>query len=130
MATSGSSFSLSQNLTGSAPTLVTDGQSIQDFEAVTLVVETATPGSQTLSGAGSLLCYVYDAFVAGWSRLPANDVTVTVTGVNRQAFPPLAVIGPRAGRLLWVPSGITVSAGTTVTVYQLGFETGGRGVYR
>ncbi len=130
MATSGSSFSLSQNLTGTAPSASTEGQSIQDFDAVTLVVETATPASQTLSGSGSLRCYIYDTFIAGWSRLPANDVTITVSGVNRQAFSPFAVIGPRASRVLWVPYGVTVSAGTTVTVYQLGFETGGRGVYR
>lgn len=130
MATSGSSFSLSQDLTGAAPTLATQGQAIQDFDGISVVVEVAVPASQTLSGAGTLQCYVYDTFVAAWYRVPALDLSVTATGVARMGFPGLGIVTPRNGRVLYVPTGVTVSGGTTVTVYQLGFETGGRGVYR
>lgn len=125
MATSGSSFSLSQNLTGTAPTLSTEGQSLEDLAAVSVVVEVAVPASQTLSGAGSLACYVYDPFIAAWSRLPACDFAVTSSAVARQAFEAVDVLTPRAGRVLWVPVGVTVSAGSTVTVYQLGQARGG-----
>lgn len=123
MATTGSTFSLSQNLTGSAPTLATEGQALEDLKSVSVVVETATPATQTLSGAGSLLCYVYDGATGGpgaWSRHPAGDFTVTLSGVARQSFEPVEVLVNRKGRVLWVPSGVTVSAGATVTVYQLG----------
>lgn len=123
MATTGTTFSLSQNLTGSAPTLATQGQALEDLSAVTVVVETAIPASQTLSGAGTLECYIYDGATGGpaaWSRHPAGDFTVSLSGVARQAFEPVEVIGARKGRVLWVPAGVTVSAGTTVTVYQLG----------
>lgn len=130
MATSGSSFSLSQLLTAAAPTTAAEGQSLQDLTALTVVVETAIPASQTLSGAGNLRCYVYDSYVAGWFRIPSLDLAVAATGVARMGFPALSVICPRASRILYVPDGVTVSAGTTVTVYQLGFEDGGRGVYR
>lgn len=131
MATSGTSFSLSQLLTAAAPTLSTDGQSLEDLAAIVVVVETATPASQTLSGAGSLLCYVYDSFLNGgagaWARLPAGDLSVSTASVARLAFEAMDVVAPRGSRILWVPSGVTVSAGTTVTVYQLGYSK--RGTY-
>lgn len=130
MANNGSLFSLSQLLTGTAPTAKTEGQPLKGLTALTVVVETAVPASQTLSGAGTLLCYMWDSFdgsakggpaaVGAWSRCPAGDLSVTLTAVPRQAFGAYPVIGARGARIMWVPSGVTVSAGTTVTVYQLG----------
>lgn len=125
MATSGSTYSSSQNLTGSAPTLSTDGQAIRDLAAITVILETATPASQTLAGGGTLKCYIYDAADQGpgaWSRCPDLDLTVPsgASGEARVAFQAIQVIGPRAARIKWIPSSVTVSAGTTVTVYQLG----------
>lgn len=127
MTFTGSGASLVQNTTGSAPTAATEGMPLKDLTAVSVVLEVNTPASRTLSGAGSLLCYVYDPLVAGWSRHPTGDLTVTLSGVARQSFDPLDVACPRNARVVWIASGVTVSAGTTVTVYQLGNSR--QGVY-
>ena len=125
--TNGSTFKLQADLTGVAPTAATEGQAVKDLAGITVIVETSTPASQTLSGAGSLLCYLYDGATGGpaaWSRCPALDLPVTLSGVARMAFPAMPVDAPRNARVLWLPSGVTTSAGTRCTVYQLG-HTGG-----
>jgi len=128
---SGTTFSLLQNLTGSAPTLATEGQPLRGLTAVTVMVEVADPATQTLSGAGTLQCYLWDpmtetavgGITAGfWTRCPSLDMTIAGSGAPRQAWEALQVIGPRQARALWVPNGVTVSAGTQVTVYQLGYS--------
>jgi hypothetical protein len=121
----GTTFSESQLLTRAAPTLATEGQALKDLSSVTVIVEANT--SQTLSGAGSLLAYIYDASPgapAAWVRMPAMDLSVSTSGVQRMAFPAVTVTGARNARLLYAASGVTVSSGTTVTVYQLGFAPG------
>jgi hypothetical protein len=132
----GSTVKFSDTLTGTDPTVATEGIALKDLAAVTVIVETATPASQTLSGAGSLLAWVHDGASGGpngWSRCPALDLSVTLSGKNRMAFQSLEVTGPRNMRLTYVPSSVTVSAGSTVTLYLLG-HTGvtpanGRSVY-
>lgn len=127
---SGTTFSLLQNLTGSAPTLATEGQSLRGLASVTPIVETSDPVTQTLSGAGKLECYLWDPLdevatgvaTGVWTRCPSLDMTVTLLGVPRQAWEALQVVGPRSARVLWVPNGVTVSAGTQVKVYQLGYS--------
>lgn len=109
-------------VTGSAPTLSTDGQPLKDLTAITVVADTTT--GVTLSGAGTLQCYIYDASTAIWSRMPALDLSVTGTA-RSMAFPAMQVIGNRNSRVKWVPSGVTFSAGSAgVKVYQLGFNPG------
>lgn len=123
----GSTYKLVADLTGTAPTQATEGQAIKDLAGITVIIETSTPGSQTLSGTGTLRCYIYDGATGGpqaWSRCPALDLAVTASGVARMAFPAVAVDAPRNARVLWLPDSVTVSAGTRVTVYQLG-HTGG-----
>lgn len=126
-----STFSLLQNLTGSAPTLATEGLSLKGLTSVTVILETHTPASQTLSGAGTLEAYIWDSFdgsanntgstaSGAWSRCKDFDLTVTLSGVPRQAFESFKVVGPRAGRVIWVPVGVTVSAGTQVRTWILG----------
>lgn len=127
MATSGQAFSESQALTRAAPTLVTEGQDLKTLVAVTVIVE--APAGQTLSGAGTLKCYVWDDFVAGWTRVPGNDLTVTLSGDRRMGFPVFWVPGPRSSRLLFAASGVTVSSGTAVAVYQLGYSDSLKGTY-
>lgn len=129
---SGTTFSLLQNLTGAAPTLATEGQPLKGLAAVTPVVEVADPATQTLLGAGTLQCYLWDPMTEAasgvatgfWSRCPTLDMTITASGVPRQAWEALQVICPRAGRVMWVPNAVTVSAGTQVKVYQLGYTPG------
>lgn len=113
-------MSESMLLTASAPSGATDGQPLKDLKAITVVVEAES--TRTLSGAGTLLCYILDPSVHAteWTPLPAMNLTVSGSGNRRMSFPAVDVVGPRNGRVKWVASGVTVSAGTTVTVYQLG----------
>lgn len=120
-------FGTTSPVTGSAPTLATDGQPLADLDAVSVQISAAT--GVTLSGAGSLQCYVYDPSVALWARMPTFDLSVTGT-TRTQAFQALEVIAPRNARIKWVPSAVTFSAGSAgVTVYQLGFSNGFKGKY-
>jgi hypothetical protein len=128
-------FSESQLLTAAAPSAATDGMAVGGLQGLMVTVETAVPASQTLSGAGTLQCYVYDsAFNAGagaWSRLPQGDLTVSTSGVSRLAFQADEVlVGRNGSRIVWKANGVTVSAGTTVTVYQLGYDLARRGLLR
>lgn len=121
-------FGTSSPVTGSAPTLATDGQPMEDLDALTVLVAVAT--GITLSGAGSLLCYTYDPSVALWTRYPQGDLSVSTASVRTLMFEPFDVIGARAARVKWVPSGVTFSAGSDgVTVYQLGFNKAFKGLY-
>lgn len=128
-------FSESQALTRAAPTLATEGMPVGGLTGIMVAVETATPATQTLSGAGTLNCYVYDtalnAAAGAWARLPQGDLTVGTASVARLAFQADEVlVGRNGSRILWVATGVTVSAGTTVTVYQLGYDVARRGLLR
>jgi len=114
----------SQALTRAAPTLSTDGVQLKDYSSFTVIVE--ANASQTLSGAGTLDCWVYDGAVnsgsGGWSILPGQTQSVTVSGKQRMAFTVFQVPCPRKSRIMFAANGITVSSGTTVNVYILGFN--------
>lgn len=107
-----------QALTRAVPTLATEGQALKNFQALT--IQAVAANGQTLS-AGTLNAWFYDPVVAVWARVPALDLVIATSGVQSVAWPALPVIGPRNARYLWATSGLTVSGGTTVTVYQLGF---------
>jgi hypothetical protein len=107
-----------QNLTGSAPTLGTDGVSLAGATHYQVTVSAAS--GQTLSGAGTLTCYYYGAVDgSGTRRWFPCDSTLNVA-VNKSGqrdmtslqFP----VGIPSGRLMYVTSGVTVSGGTTVVV--------------
>ena len=111
------SYEVHASGTGSAPSGATDGQPVGDLIAVTVVA--AADSGQTLSGAGTLQAYIYDASTGLWSRMPGADLSVTSSAVRSMAFQALDVLGGRAGRVKWVPTGVTISSGG-VTVHQLG----------
>lgn len=120
-------FGTTSPVSGSTPSGSTDGQPLGDLDGVSVQVVSAT--GTTLSGAGTLQCYVYDAVVALWARASDFDLTVTVT-TRTQAFQAFQVAAPRNARIKWVPSGVTFSAGSAgVTVYQLGYNAAFRGRY-
>jgi len=114
-----STFQESQILTRAAPTLATEGQALLDLSAITVVVSAEL--TRTLSGSGTLNAYLYDVDVGRWARCPGLDLTITISGVQDQAFPALLVAGARNSRVLWAASGVTVSGGTTVQISQLGY---------
>jgi hypothetical protein len=102
---------------------------VQSFE-VTLEAES----TRTLSAGGTLECWKKTS--AGWCRMKELDITVSsggAAGVSRRFtfLGPSAGIGipviARQGRIVFNPNGVTVSGGTTCTVYLDGL-VGGRAV--
>lgn len=112
-------FGTTSPVTGSAPSSSTDGQPVKDLLAISVTVDTAN--GVTLSGAGTLDCYVYDPDVAVWARCKAGDFTVDATA-RAQNFEAVRLDAPRNGRIKWVPTAVTFGGGGSagVTVYQLG----------
>lgn len=116
------SFSVSstQNLTGSAPTLDTDGANLANALGYVVVVSAAS--GQTITG-GNLLCYYQGAVAAGggnagtrrWMRCPSTlDFSPATGGRDASSGDFTTPVG--FGRIQYVPSSVTVSGGTTVTV--------------
>ena len=100
--------------TGDAPTLATDGVNLTGIGGV--AIQVSADSGKKLAGAGTLQCYVYDADTLGvWVRVPDLDQTIGVTNLRGQSFPGIYVPSPR-GRVAWIPSGVTVDAGS-VTVW-------------
>jgi hypothetical protein len=100
------------------PSEALDGLDLSDVASVILTVAAAT--SQTFSGAGSFMCYMYDATIARWGRCPELDYAVTVSSVRDIYSGEFQVAGGRGRRIAWIPtSTVTVSGGTTVVVTVL-----------
>lgn len=95
-----------------APSGATAGAELSGTDQVSVFVE--ADSGQTLSGAGSLLCYVYNDVSTVWARTSDCDLVVTASSVRGQGFLPMRT-APR-GRVTWLPSGVTISSGG-VTVY-------------
>lgn len=126
--TASETFGTTSPVSGAAPTLATDGQPLADLDGLT--VQVAAASGVTLSGAGTLQCYVYDPSVALWARAPEFDLSVSTSGVRTLGFRGFEVVAARNGRVKWVPNAVTFSAGSAgVTVYQLGFNKDFRGRY-
>lgn len=120
-----------QNLTGSAPDYATliagtsqPGLLVESFPHLRPFV--CASSGQTLSGAGSILAYWCDRGEEICMRNPSLDYSVTVTATSCngsacqcQVFPDLQG-GGGPGFIRYVPSGITVSAGTTVRAGVVG----------
>ena len=97
-----------------APT-ATEGSPLSGVQG--LSVTACTDSSQTLSGAGTLVAWVYDDNAALWTRNIDLDLAVTVaTGTYRCQSWAGIIIAAWRGRVMWVPNGVTTS-GTTITVY-------------
>ena len=98
--------------TESAPSGATPGVNLTGCKGVNVVVTADT----TLSGAGTLKAYVYDADTFNaWVPCPDLDLSVTASSVKGQGFAGIYVPGPR-GRVAWVPSGVTYT-GTNLYVW-------------
>lgn len=116
-----------QALTRAVPTTSsTDGVPLKDLTAITIEVE-ANSG-QTLSGAGNLRCYLYDAAVGRWARVPAADLAVSTASVRNLSFEAFEILGARKdARIQWITDSVTVSSGSDVRVYVLGYSKDTRG---
>lgn len=120
-----SSFSFGQQAPAEGNPLPGDGLVLAGLFAI--VVSVYAWAGQTLSGAGTLNCWLYNPFEAVWTRMPDLDQTVTATS-RAQSFAAIQVLA-RTGTLVnFLASSVTVSGGTDVLVRIDGFEsTGPRG---
>lgn len=78
----------------------------------------------TLSGAGSLVCWLYNPFQATWTRCKDWDLSLSSSsGLPAQTFD-VRKLNVRLGHIAnWVTSSVTVSAGTDVLVRIDGFTS-------
>jgi hypothetical protein len=120
-------WSESQALTRSpaTPAAATDGMSLEDVGGFRVMV--AAEATRTLSGAGTLKAWLYDPDVGLWMR--NDDLDLSLVGIPSSqraiAFPDFTVEVPE-GRVLFAADSVTVSAGTTVTVYIKAWTKRGR----
>lgn len=130
--TPGPSWVETQLLTRAAPTAAGDGLPLQGLTQVTVVVEAV--GANTLSGAGTIKCWMRDLALAegagAWAYTEGGNfpVPASASGLARVVVGVLEVMGGR-GELLYAASGVTVSGGTTCRVYLLGDDPQSRGSY-
>lgn len=113
-----------QALTGSMPTTSDTGLTVDGPTAVRPYV--CANAGQTLSGAGTINVFFIDPYESVVMRNPGLDLSVSVTSTSCQGaacqcqvFPDMLVKGG-AGKMRLVPSGVTVSGGTTVRVGLIG----------
>lgn len=122
-----SNYAFGQNDPGIGSTNAGDGLVIAGLFGIVLSIY-PNPG-QTLSGSGSLNCWVYNPFQAFWTRCPGLDVDLS-DSTSMQAYTvPTFFNTSRLGMLInWLTSSVTVSGGTDVLVRIDGFtSTGPRG---
>lgn len=115
-------FSEAQILTRAAPTTNIQGVTLANVRGFRVAV--CAESAQTLSGAGVLHAYLYNAKAGLWMRNPSLDLTVSVTATSCagaacrcQAWPDQRVPVVLGHRVLYATSGVTVSGGTTATVW-------------
>lgn len=103
-----------ENLTGTAPTLGSDGVDITAARSIKVSIKAAN-ALATLNAAGSLKAYGYSTGGTRWVRIPELDYVPTEATVEPLAIGPAPfTIFFGVGRVAWVPNALTVSAGTQV----------------
>lgn len=110
---------------GAGTTLYGDGMRLANLLAVSVMVQANS--SQTLSGGGTLDCWVYHDPTSSWMRMPELDLQVNWPGPGSttvrqtRTFPAIRIPARLGGRILFVANGITVSGGSDVLVRIDGF---------
>jgi hypothetical protein len=97
------------------PALITDGLDLENLAHYRVIVSAAS--GQTLSGAGSLLAWMWSHTLAAWCRNPALDQLVTVSGKRAQVSAEFDV-GVCIGRVLFAASGVTASSGAITVITE------------
>lgn len=113
----------------SAQPTATPGDGLRIAGLFAIVVSLYPDPGTTLSGAGSLKCWVYSPYQNRWARFPSNDVDLS-DATSTPAYGVVFQNVSRLGMLInWLASGVTASGGATeVTVRLDGFaSTGPRG---
>lgn len=103
-----------KNFTGTAPSAAGDGVDITNAKAVKVSYKAATAAA-TLNAVGSVKVYGYSTGASRWVRMPDLDYVPTEAVVEPMAFGPQPYSIPfGVGRVCFVPSALTASAGTQV----------------
>lgn len=89
--------------------------SLDDVTGYYLVV--CAESTRTLSGAGTIDIYSLDEETGLVALNKSLVETVNASGVRCQRFPDHQVVASKAGRMMPAANSITVSGGTTVTIY-------------
>lgn len=123
-----SNFAYGQNDPGSGQTNPGDGLVISQSMAIVVSVYPGAPGN-TLSGGGSLLCWVYNPYQAIWTRCDDFDIDMSTTS-GFQAWTKGAFSNAsRLGMLiLWAASGVTATTADIVIRLDGFTSVGGQAV--
>jgi hypothetical protein len=111
-----------------APSGATAGMSLSGVRGFLVLVEAVTDGA-TVAG-GKLLAYLYNEVTGRWLPIPDLDLTMPAAAAQGYAFlGPSPAIGQPVvagawGRIAYVPSSMTISAGSA-SVKLLATGTGG-----
>lgn len=94
---------------------------------MTVVVSVYPWAGATLSGAGSLLCWVWDPYSLRWGRCSDLDLDLSdASGFPGKTFASFQNVS-RLGMLInWLTSSVTASAGSDVLVELSGFQSYGQ----
>lgn len=96
--------------TDDVPTLASEGSQLSGVKG--FVVTVHADSGQTLTGVGTLKCYLYNPFIQLWAPCPDLDLSVTSSAVRSQAFVGNQVVVGK-GRIAYICSGVTPSSGGT-----------------
>jgi len=103
--------------TRSDPTLATEGMSLASVSGYRLKI--CAVSGQTLTGAGTMKAWAYDADEGVWTRAKDLDQAVTESTKRCQSFPDF-LSGTQRDRVLFAASGVTVSGGSGLDVLIAG----------
>lgn len=117
-----SNYSTGQVIPPQGSPVAGDGLVIAGVMAI--VVSVYPWENQTFSGAGSLLCWVYNPYQAYWTRASDLDLDLTdATGFRAKTFAAFQNIS-RLGMLInWLASAVTTTGGTDILVRIDGFTS-------
>jgi len=96
------------------------GDGLKTGGLMAIVVSVFANTGATLSGGGSLFCWIWDPDEFLWKRASDLDLSMAWTGgvavQNARVFPALRLPTRAGGRVLFLTNAVTVSAGTDILV--------------
>lgn len=120
-------FTGSTPFTGTAPSATqcayqrdgTDTTGLRLSDCSSYYVCAAAASGQTLSGAGTLSAYFHDEVTPSWTRASGSDETIpaAASGNRYYCFPQRVTQVSSAGCGYWIPTGVTTSGGSAMTVF-------------
>lgn len=114
-----------QNISPEGTPRVGDGLVLAGLFAITVSVFPWV--GQTLTGTGSLLCWIYNPYAQRWSRMPSADIDLSALPAAAPGYTSGAFWDPsRLGYIInWYPSSVAVSGGTDILLDVAGFMSTG-----